>query len=143
MTNNSIYQFVKYKLEKHGVSNTKDGLLTLADKKLFSLFVELERSKRASDFNKVQSITNDIESYLISINKRHLLLFAYMYLRFSEYSPKLSKLDEKMADGSIMKSMVFENDLSDEERLIGLWATVQYDRLSDGFFRILYSEKQL
>ncbi len=139
MAETSIYQFVKDKLITHGVKNTHDGLLILTDEKLFSLFVDLERAKRKSSFDAVQSVSIDIEKYLISLKKRQILAFVYLYLRFSDLTPERAELDEQLPDGKIRKSSVFSNKLTDEEMLIGLWAKVKYDQLGKGLLRIVYA----
>jgi len=141
MNTSSIYQLVKNKLGTHGVENSKDGLLTLNDQKLFSLFVDLERAKRISSFSGVQSASHDIEKYLISIDKRELMAFTYMYLYFSDFTPARTEVDEYLEDGWIKKSKVFRNNVSDEEMLIGLWATVQYELVGQAFLRIIYANK--
>ncbi|MBR9844173.1 MAG: hypothetical protein GYB25_13515 [Rhodobacteraceae bacterium] len=139
MAKTSIYQFVKEKLITHGVKNTNDGLLTLTDQKLFSLFVDLERAKRNKSFDAVQSASLDIEKYLISLKKRQLLAFVYLYLRFSDLTPERTELDELLPDGKIRKSSVFSNKLTDEEMLIGLWAKVKDDQLGERLLRIVYA----
>lgn len=139
MAKTSIYQFVKEKLITHGVKNTNDGLVTLTDQKLFSLFVDLERAKRNNSFDAVQSASLDIEKYLISLKKRQLLAFVYLYLRFSDLTPERTELDELLPDGKIRKSSVFSNKLTDEEMLIGLWAKVKYDQLGERLLRIVYA----
>ncbi len=76
------YQFVKDKFATHGVEKTEDGVLILNDQKLFSLFVEFERAVRKGSFDAVQSAALGNEDYLISIEKRQLMAFAYMYQSF-------------------------------------------------------------
>ncbi len=139
MIESSIYQFVRDKLVTHGVNNTDDGSLTLNDKPLFSLFVNLERSKRASDFDSVLSTANEIETHLISINKRQVMVFVYLYLKFSVFTPKLREADEIQANGSVKKSSIFRRDISDEEMLIGLWATVKYGQIGEKYLRVVYA----
>lgn len=134
-----IYQFVKEKLVTHGVKNTADGLLTLCDQKLFSLFVDLERAARESSFDGVQSAAQEIENYLVSIDKRQLMAFTYMYLRFSDFTPKLIEADEHMPDGRVKKCNEYLRQVSEEEILIGLWARVKYDQEGEAFLRIVYA----
>jgi len=140
MTNTSIYQFVKNKLGTHGVENTKGGLLVLSDKKLFLLFVALERAVRKSSFDAVQSVVLEIENYLSTIEKRQLMVFAYMYLRFSDLTPSQSELDEQLPDGRIRKSAVFSRRVTDEEMLIGLWARVKYKQVGKELLRVVYAD---
>lgn len=137
----SIYKFVRNKLVTHGVQKTEDGLLTLNDKNLFILFVNLERTKRDANFDGVQSAANAIEKHLVSINKKQLMAFVYLYLRFSDFTPKRTELDEYLADGSVRKSNIFERAVSDEEMLIGLWATVKYDQQGETFLRAVYADQ--
>ena len=134
-----IYQFVRDKLVTHGVEGTKDGLLTLTDQKLFSLFVDLERAARESSFDAIQSAAVGIESYLISIGKRQLMAFTYMYLRFSDFTPKLTEPDELLPDGRVRQSRVYLSQVSDEEMLIGLWAKVKFDQEGEAFIRVIYA----
>ena len=142
MNNAAIYQFVKDKLTSHGVQKTEDGLLTLNDQKLFALFVKLERAARNGSFDSVQRATCEIENYLISIEKRQLIAFAYMYLMFSDFTPKLTRLDEHLPDGRVRKSKDFMRQVSDEEMLIGLWATVKYKKEGKRFLRTVYASPQ-
>ena len=134
-----IYRFVKDKLAIHGVEKTEDGALTLSDQKLFSLFVELERAARLGRFDTVLAAALKIETYLISIEKRQLMAFAYMYLRFSEFTPKRIRADEHLSDGCLRKSEDFSSQVSDEERLIGLWARVKYEQEGEKFLRVVYA----
>ena len=136
----SIYQFTKDKLLAHGVEKTEDGLLTLNDQKLFSLFVDLERAARESSFDEVQTATIAIESYLVSVGKLQLMAFAYMYLRFSDFTPSRTISDEHLDDGGVRKSKEFLRQVSNEEMLIGLWATVKYEAEGKKFLRVVYSE---
>lgn len=139
MSKVSIYQFVKDKLVSHGVEKTKDGLLTLNDQKLFAHFVKPERAARKGTFDSVQSVAQEIEKYLISIGKRELMAFAHIYLRFSDITPKLSNADEHLPNGGVKKSIEFVRQVSDEEMLIGLWATVKYDQVGEEYLRIVYA----
>ncbi len=139
MTTESIYQFVKDKLATLGVEKTEDGLLTLSDQRLFLLFVELERAARQGSFDAVQVAALKIENYLISIEKRQLMAFAYMYLRFSEFTPKRTRADEHLPDGCVRKSKDFPRQVSDEEMLIGLWARVKFDQAGEKFLRVVYA----
>lgn len=139
MAQDPIYQFVKDKLVAHGVKKTPDGLMTLTDLTLFSLFVDLERAVRASSFDSVQSRVLEIENYLVSINKLQLIAFAYMYLVFSDFRPKLTKIDEHLPNGRIRKCQEYLRDVSEEEVLIGLWARVKYDKVGKAFLRVIYA----
>jgi len=140
MTETSIYQFVKDKLVTHGVEKTKSGLLTLNDQKLFLLFVELERAVRESSFDAVQFAALEIENYLISIEKRQLIAFVYLYLKFSGFTPIKTELDEQLPDGNIRKSKVFSSSVTDDEILIGLWARVKYKQVGERLLGIIYAE---
>jgi len=139
MLDPSIYFAVRTKLVTHGVDRSPDGLITLSDRQLFLMFVELERARRDTNFDKVLAVVNGMELYLASIGKRHVIVFAYMYLGFSELSPRSTELDEKLPDGRIRKAQVYDNPVSDEARLIGLWARVKYDQLGERFLAIVYS----
>ena len=69
------------------------------------------------------------------------MAFTYMYLHFSDFTPVRTEVDEYLEDGWIKKSKVFRNNVSDEEMLIGLWATVQYELVGQAFLRIKYANK--
>lgn len=139
MTEVSIYQFVKDKLITHGVDRTPDGRLTLTDQKLFSLFVDLERATRESNFDAVLSASFRIEEYLSSLGKRQMMVFVYVYLRFSDFTPK-TLLDEPLEDGGVRKCKEYRRQVSDEEVLIGLWAKVKYDQVGERLLRVVYSK---
>ena len=140
METDSIYQFVKKKLITHGVDRTSNGQLTLDDQSLFSLFVDLERSARLSSFDSVHNAAGEIEKYLITIGKRHLMAFVYLYLRHNKFTPKITERDEYLEDGKIRKSYIFLNEVSDEERLIGLWSKVKFDQIGETMLRTVYAE---
>jgi hypothetical protein len=140
MTDASIYQFVADKLITHGVRNTEDGMRVLNDQKLFSFFVQLERAVRVSSFDAVQKSALEIENYLISIKKRQVMAFVYLYIRFSEFTPIQTVLDEELPDGRIRTSQVFSRRVTDEERLIGLWAKVKYQQVGERFLQVVYDE---
>jgi len=140
MTKDSIYQYVRDKLLTHGVEKTKNGRLILSDQKLFSLFVGLERAKRSGSFDAVQAVTGAIESYLTPLNKKHLIAFAYLYLRFSDFTPKQLEPDERLPDGRVRKSAIFTIDVTDEQMLIWLWARVKFDEFGKHFLRAVYAD---
>jgi hypothetical protein len=137
MTEQTIYQFVKEKLVTHGVMNTEAGLITLDDKALFKMFVNLERSKRVPSFDKILAVASEIDNYLISIGKRQIMAFVYMYLHFSDLSISQWDLDEVLPDGRVRKSGVYQRDVSDEERLIGLWGTVKYHQVGEKYLDVV------
>ncbi|MFT5271524.1 MAG: hypothetical protein ACI85V_001542 [bacterium] len=139
MTEQSIYQFVKDKLVTHGVMKTEDGLITVNNKVLFKMFVRLERSKREANFDSVLAVSAEIENYLISIGKRQVMAFVYMYLHFSDLTVNRWDLDEVLPDGRVRKSGVFVRDVSDQERLIGLWATVKYHQTGEKYRQLVYA----
>ena len=142
MTGPSIYDQVRAKLLTLGVSNAPTATPLLEDPGLLKLLVALERALQAASFSEVQAAVSEIEAQLDSIGKRPLLVFAYMYLRFSDLTPKIREPDAPLQDGRVRKSAVFTRDLSDEELLIGLWATVQYDRDGAQMLRWVYGTKR-
>ncbi len=139
METDSIYQFVKNKLTAHGAAKTRDGSLTLEDQNLFKLFVELERMARLSSFDGVQRAAQEIEKYLVAIGKRQLMAFVYLYLTHYRFTPKITERDENLSEGRIRKSYVFLCDVSNEERLIGLWAKVKYDQDGQRLLQVVYA----
>lgn len=141
MSESSIYKSVKDKLITHGVMNTEDGFTTLNDKLLFKMFVELERAKSLPSFDDVQLVATKIDNYLASIGKRQVMAFVYMYLRFSDLTENQIEPDEVFPDGRVRKSGVFVRDVSDEERLIGLWGTVKYKQFGEEYLGVVYRTK--
>ncbi len=139
MNDSSIYKTVKAKLITHGVDRTADGRLTLTDAELFSLFVQLERAKERASFDAVLEVCAKMEAHLAHIGKRQLIVFAYMYLRFSELTPATQELDALLPDGKVRKSWIFRRPVSDEEMLIGLWARVRYDAVREHMLRLVYA----
>jgi hypothetical protein len=139
MSDSSIYEAVKTKLITHGVSSTADGRRTLNDARLFLLFVQLERAKRLAGFDGVLDACQKLETYLSLIGQQKLIVFAYMYLRFSELTPNKHELDETLQDGKVRKSAVYARAISDEERLIGLWATVKYEAVGTHLLRLIHA----
>ena len=118
-------------------------MLTLSDQKLFSLFVKLKRAVRNSNFDTVQTAALTIEEHLISMEKRHLMAFTYLYVKLSGLTPKRTKFDEQMSNGTIRKSQVFLTSVTDEQRLTGLRASVKYNQLGGGFLRVVYADPNL
>lgn len=135
-----IYENVKEKLVTHGVTRTEEGALILSDQKLFSLFVALERARQASSFRAVQAAVQKIDDHLGIQGKRHLLAFAYMYLRFSDLTPRTREPDRRLENGNIRKTMVFERKITQEEQLIGLWAEVQFENEGRSMLRVIYAK---
>ncbi|MER8365727.1 hypothetical protein [Mesorhizobium sp. M1378] len=135
----SIYRFVTQKLLSHRVRDTADGNLAITDRRLFLDFVRLERAVRLEDFAIVQSAVVAIENRCLSMGKRHIAVFAYMYLRFSDAAPKFTHLDiELEEEGGIRRTVDYRRRVSSTERLVGEWAAAWYDRYSKSFFRALY-----
>lgn len=139
----SIYETTKQKLITHGVQRTDDGSLTLRDKKLFLLFVALERARQLKDFDAILRAVARIDDYLRQIGKRHLLLFAYMYIRFSEFTPKRHEMESVQESGEIRHIKSYAKKLSQEEIAIGEWALAMYDRYEQTFFRAIYSTRKM
>lgn len=139
---NSIYKFVKSKLLGHGVRNTSDGQIIITDRALFLDFVRLERAVRLQDLNAVQSAVRLIEIRTSAMSKRHLLLFAYMYLRFSDGNPYVTHPDIVLAGGEIRRTVDYRRKVSQAERLICEWADDWCNRYSESYFRALYSSSQ-
>ncbi|GHC09603.1 hypothetical protein GCM10007291_02280 [Gemmobacter nanjingensis] len=137
MKNSSIYKTVRAKLITHGVDRTADGRLTLTDAELFSLFVQLERVKGIASFDGVLEVCAEIEAHVAHLGKRQLIVFAYMYLSFSDLAPRIHEPDEVLPDRKVRKSYVFGREVSDEEMLIGLWARVKYEAVGEHMLRLV------
>jgi len=138
----SIYQTTRQRLFGHGVRNTSDGRLTLIDKRLFLLFVKLERAQRLKYFDAVEAAVHAIEAYAKSIGKPQLALFAYMYVYFSDGTPKMTESDEVLEGGGVRKTKEYRRPVTDEEIAIAAWAGVKFDRYRDSFFHALYINQQ-
>ncbi|MGX7875945.1 hypothetical protein ACVDG5_027425 [Mesorhizobium sp. ORM6] len=134
----SIYETTRQKLFGHGVRNTNDGRLTLVDKKLFLLFVKLERAQRSKYFDAVEAAVHAIEVYVKSIGKPQIALFAYMYVYFSDGTPKMTECDELLERGGVRKIKEYRRPVTDEEIAIAAWAGVKFDRYRDSFFHALH-----
>ncbi|TJV42804.1 MAG: hypothetical protein E5Y02_13005 [Mesorhizobium sp.] len=138
----SIYYIVKRKLISHGVKNFTDGKLTIVNKRLFLDFVQLERAIRKSDFDAVHSAVEAIDHRALSMGKRHLVLFAYMYARFSDGTPELTHSDVPLEGGGVRRTLDYRCTVSPTDRLIGDWAAVWYDQYSSSFFRALHQSNK-
>ena len=133
----SIYAHTKCRLQSHSVEKTADGRLTLSDHRLFLLFVNLERGVRAKDFAYAQSAVDALKVYLEGINKRHLLVFAYMYLGFSFGGSSLQI--ENGPEGKMTRTKTFQRHLCEDEILIKEWAWLMFKRCErQHFFSIVY-----
>ena len=137
----SIYEFVKKKLISHGVDRTPDGLITLENKLLFLTFVQLERAVRIADFDAVQSAVKGIDERVRSLGKQHLIVFAYMYLRFSDGTPKMTHADIRKDDGSVLRSIEYRRAVTPEERLVADWGLLCYERYGKSLLRAVYASK--
>ena len=136
-----IYCHVKAKLLTHGVENTRDGRLTISDRRLFLCFVRIERAVRLDDFETVRRSIQHLEGYASRIGKRHLVLFAYMYLAFSDGSPWKIQRDQQLKDGVVRKTFDYRREVSPNERLIADWAKLWYLSNARRFFRALYANE--
>jgi hypothetical protein len=138
----SIYDFVKKKLISHGVEQTPDGLLTLETKVLFLAFVQLERAVRIADFDAVQDAVRKIETRVKSMGKRHLIVFAYMYLQFSDGTPKVTHADVIQEDGRVLRSVEYLRPVTGAERLIADWGDLLYQRYGEYLLRAVSASKK-
>lgn len=136
MTRQSIYVVTRAKLELHGAGRNATSRTILQDKKLFLLFVKLERATQTQDIELIQKSIEYIAIYLNSINKYYLIIFAYMYLYFSDYST-INPLPEPLDNGWTRYKTDHSRQLSDEERTIHDWAGHMFHRYSNHFYRAL------
>lgn len=137
----SIYEFVKQKLISHGVDRTQDGLVTIENKYLFLGFVHLERAVRIADFDAVQCRVKIIDERACSLGKRHLIVFAYMYLYFSDGTPKKTHAEITTDDGTVLRSAEYRRAVTLEERLIADWGRLLFERCGDSLLRAVYASK--
>ena len=137
----SIYEFVKKKLISHGVNRTPDGLVTLENKLLFLGFVQLERAVRTADFDAVLSAVKRIDERASSLGKRHLIVFAYMYLFFSDGTPKTTHADITKDDGGVLRTVEYRRAVTPEERLIADWGHLWLERCGKSLLRAVYASK--
>ena len=101
-------------------------------------FVGLERVFRASDFFAVQDVVEEIRTYTSKMGKPYLLVFAYMYLRFSDATPCYTHLPETTDTEKVRRTFDYLGAITSEKRLIGDWARILYDRYSPSFFKALH-----
>ncbi|WFU06281.1 hypothetical protein QA648_24520 (plasmid) [Rhizobium sp. CB3171] len=133
----SIYEFTRKKLKTHGVQNSHDGRIIFSDKRLFLMFVRLERARRFEDIVIVQKAVNEIASYCKSIGKPHLIIFSFMYLRFSDLTPHITHRGEVLSDGDIRYVKDYTRRLSQEEVAIGEWALSMFEKYERFFLRVI------
>lgn len=137
----SIYEFVRNKLISHGVDRTPDGLITIENKLLFLAFVQLERAVIIADFDAVQSAVKRIDERVGLLGKRHLVVFAYMYLYFSDRTPKMTHADVSNDNGGVLRSVEYRRAVTPEERLIADWGRLWYLRCGKSLLRAVYASK--
>ncbi len=138
----SIYSFTKQRLINLGVDSTAVTVLTLTNKKLFLLFVNLERACRSKDFDSVYNRVREIDEYTKTIGKRELLYFAYRYLRFTgnmsikyEILPPTGRLPAGIKYEFEYRPAVDLRDIALVE-----WAQDMADRHSKHFWRALFQK---
>lgn len=137
----SIYEFVKKKLISHGVDRTPDGLVTIENKSLFLAFVQLERAVRIADFDTVRSAVKGIDERVGALGKRHLIVFAYMYLYFSDGTPKTTHADGSNDDGGVLRLVEYRRAVTPEERLIADWGGLWFLRCGKSLLRAVYASR--
>jgi hypothetical protein len=133
----SIYKFTKQRLL---LKNTKGGKFIPSDKKLLLLFVKLERALRDNSFDAVQNAVYSIENYLITLNKRHLVIIAYSWVFFTDRTPNVTERDEILNNGDIRKSYVYKRLVNNEEIAISAWARIKYFQNSKYFLKIMHRD---
>ena len=97
----SIYEFTKQKLITHGVQKHQTAILVLTDKRLFLLFVKLERARRLADFGIIHARVDDIDSHTKTMGKPYLVIYAYMYIDFSKFTPRIIQLPIHLDNGDL------------------------------------------
>lgn len=101
------------------------------------MFVRLERARTFGDIFIIQKVADEIASYCRVIGKPHLMIFAFMYLRFSDLTPHVTHNGELLADGDIRYVKDYKRRLSQEEIAIGEWALSMYEKYERYFLRIV------
>lgn len=127
----SIYAYTRAKLLTHGVAKTRDGRLTLDDKRLFLLFVKLERARRLADFDLVQARVRAIENYFRVMGKRAATVYAYMYVYFD--GMRAETRFEPRDDGKVTVHKTYRWMPSQDEIAIEEWAAIWYWRFGSRF----------
>lgn len=135
----SIYKFVRQKLISHGADRSPDGMITIKNKLVFLGFVQLERAVRIADFIAVQSAVNKISEHVSSLGKQHLIIFAYMYLRFSDGTPKMTHSDVEIEGGGILRSVEYRRAVTPEERLIADWGRLRDEQFGRRMLPAVYA----
>ncbi|WP_132524058.1 hypothetical protein [Rhizobium sp. BK376] len=133
----SIYKFTKRKLISHGVLYFETGKTILDDKQLFLLFVKLERARRLADLCIIQSKIEEIAAYTKKVDKFYLILFAYMYIRFSDFTPHIEHAEVRLDNGDVRYIKDYRCPLSQPEIAIGEWALSMYEKYERHFFRAM------
>ena len=136
----SIYAFVKQKLATHGANKSPDGRITIENRQVFLAFVRLERAVRITDFDAVQSAVNNINSCVTLLGKRHLIVFAYLYVDFSAKSPRKSR-ESQMDDGGMLRSVEYRDPVTAEERLIMDWGNLLLKQVGRDLLRVVYASR--
>lgn len=137
----SIYAFVREKLVSHGAKKSPDGQITIANKRAFLHFVRLERAVRNSDFDAAQSALHATEAYLNLLGKRHLIVFAYLYLKFTAGGPKRTQ-EIKLEGGSILRSVEYRYAATSEQRIIAELGALYFERSGKAMLRIVYASRR-
>jgi hypothetical protein len=114
--------------------------MILSERGLFLLFVKLERARRNADICMIQSCIEKIADYTKSIGKPYLLIFAFMYIRFSDYTPRVTHSGERLDSGDVRYMKDYKRPVSQSEMAIGEWATSMYDKYERHFFRAVYGK---
>lgn len=134
----SIYEFVREKLATHGVNRTSDGRMVIENKLLFLSFVRLERAVRVSDFSAVQNAVDDIKQCVAALGKSHLIVFAYMYLYFSDgTAQEIKRADEE--NGNMILTYKYRRSVTKEDRLIADWGGMLYDKFGEDLLGLVYA----
>ena len=136
-----LYKFVREKLVSHGVDRSPDGQITISDKHVFLRFVRLERAIRTSDFTAAQVALNDLEAYLILLGKRHVIVFAYMYLEFSTGGPKRTR-ETQNEDGGVLRSIEYRCPTTLDQRIIADWGRWLFEQSGYAMLRVVYASRK-
>ncbi len=116
-------------------------MITIVNKRVFLDFVRLERAVRRADFDAVQSAVNKIDERAVSLGKRHLVVFAYMYLYFSDGTSRNTHVDIQMKDSGILRSVEYRRAVTSEERLIADWGRIQFEQFGKSFLQAVYASR--
>ncbi|MDC0657867.1 hypothetical protein N6L27_07675 [Leisingera sp. SS27] len=132
----SIYEFTREKLKRHSAAKTVEGQKILQDKRLFLSFVRLERSRAASDFDRVTRDACNCRDKLRDAGIEQAYGFVLLYLRFSYAG--VHRHAPVRQDRKITYSATYQRHITPEQILIQNWAELQDKKFGETMRRAMH-----